>query len=202
MSGLSTLRAEASLLQEIRKSRFLARAGRADDAQSAAAFIARVAERDATHNCWAWRVGANYRSSDDGEPGGSAGRPILAAIDGQGVDRVAVVVTRWYGGIKLGVGGLARAYGGCAAECLRRAERVALVERIRVRIDCAWAEAPLLYARLAEFDADRIGEDATAAGMAIAVSVPRDRHAQLALFVRDLTRGRGACGPQPDGIET
>src|SRR3546814_18000784 len=76
---------------------------------------------DATHNCWAWRIGDDYRSNDDGEPAGTAGRPILAAIDGQGMDRVVVVVTRWFGGIKLGAGGLVRAYGGTAAECLRRA---------------------------------------------------------------------------------
>jgi putative IMPACT (imprinted ancient) family translation regulator len=61
------------------------------------------------------------RFNDDGEPAGTAGRPILQAIEGQGMDRVVVVVKRWYGGIKLGAGGLMRAYGGTAAECLRRA---------------------------------------------------------------------------------
>ena len=81
----------------------------------------RIADPTATHNCWAYRIGSEYRFSDDGEPAGTAGRPILAAIDGQGCDQVVVVVTRWYGGIKLGAGGLVRAYGGCAAECLRAA---------------------------------------------------------------------------------
>ena len=189
----STLRTEASLMQEVRKSRFLARAARADDAAAAAAFIARASEREATHNCWAWRIGGQYRFNDDGEPGGSAGRPILAAIDGQGFDRVAVVVTRWFGGVKLGVGGLVRAYGGCAAECLRLAERVALVERVRARIDCAYAEAPLLYSRLADFGAERVGDDATADGMVVTVSVARERCDDLSAFVRDLTRGRGRC---------
>lgn len=197
MNGSSTLRAEASLQQEIRKSRFLARAARADDPQAAAAFVARVAERDATHNCWAWRIGDQYRFSDDGEPGGSAGRPILAAIDGQGLDRVAVVVARWFGGVKLGVGGLVRAYGGCAAECLRLAERIALVERIRMRIRCAFADAPLLYSRLADFDANRVGDEASADGMSVSVEIARDRSDGLAAFVRDLTRGRGACTIEP-----
>ncbi len=72
------------------------------------AFLQQVAVTDATHNCWAYRHGQDYRSSDDGEPAGTAGRPILAAIDGQGFDRVMVVVTRWFG-IKLGAGGLVRA---------------------------------------------------------------------------------------------
>ncbi len=86
-----------------------------------------ISNTTATHNCWAYRIGQDYRFNDDGEPGGTAGRPILQAIEGQGVDRVVVVVTRWYGGIKLGAGGLARAYGGTAAECLRLAERTPLV---------------------------------------------------------------------------
>lgn len=200
MTASSTLQAEACLLQEIRKSRFLARAARSDDAAAAAAFIARASEREATHNCWAWRIGEQYRFNDDGEPGGSAGRPILAAIDGQGLDRVAVVVTRWFGGVKLGVGGLVRAYGGCAAECLRLADRVALVERVRVLIHCGYAEAPLLYSRLADFDAERIGDDATADGMTVTVSIARDRHDDLATFVRDLTRGRGSCRIETAGI--
>jgi len=78
-------------------------------AQAAQAALAGLIDADATHNCWAWRYGTHSRSSDDGEPAGTAGRPILAAIDGQGLDRLLVVVTRWYGGIKLGAGGLVRA---------------------------------------------------------------------------------------------
>ncbi len=201
MSGSSTLRAEANLQQEIRKSRFLARAARADDPHAAAAFIARVAETDATHNCWAWRIGDQYRFSDDGEPGGSAGRPILAAIDGQALDRVAVVVTRWFGGVKLGVGGLVRAYGGCAAECLLLADRVALVERVRLRIACAYADAPLLYSRLADFDARRVADAATVDGASVSVEVARNRSEELVAFVRDLTRGRGSCTREPDAAE-
>ena len=94
---------------EVKHSRFLAIAGPATTPEAALAFIAAVGTADATHNCWAYRIGGLYRSSDDGEPAGTAGRPILAAIDGQGFDQVAVVVTRWYGGIKLGAGGLGRA---------------------------------------------------------------------------------------------
>src|SRR5690554_2098519 len=125
---LDTLAAPASHGIEVRHSRFLARATAVAGADEAMAWLQAVSVPDATHNCWAWRIGDDYRSSDDGEPAGTAGRPILAAIDGQGFDRVAVVVTRWYGGIKLGAGGLVRAYGGAAAECLRLAPRLQLVE--------------------------------------------------------------------------
>src|SRR3546814_12008083 len=73
-----------------------------------------------------FRSGSQYRFNDDGEPGGTAVRPILQAIEGQSCDRVAVLVLRWFGGIKLGPGGLIRAYGGAAAQCLRLADKVEL----------------------------------------------------------------------------
>ncbi|GAA0709185.1 YigZ family protein [Dokdonella soli] len=191
MSTTFTLDGATRLQQEIRKSRFLAQAAPVDDADAALAHVARVSASDATHNCWAYRIGANYRFSDDGEPGGSAGRPILAAIEGQGLDRVVVVVTRWFGGIKLGVGGLVRAYGGCAAECLRLAAKRELVERARVVIHCDYAAAATLYAKLRDFDAARHAEAASADGAELHIDLPTSRVAELRTYVRDLTRGRG-----------
>ncbi len=192
MSATFTLQGDARLQQDIRKSRFVAQATAVDDADAALAFFARVGARDATHNCWAYRIGAHYRFNDDGEPGGSAGRPILLAIDSQNMDRVAVVVTRWFGGIKLGVGGLGRAYGGCAAECLRLAARHELIERVRARVRCDFSAAPLLYARLREFDAIKHAEHASVGGVELELDVPRVHIAALNAFVRDLTRGRGS----------
>ncbi|MEO7326753.1 MAG: YigZ family protein [Dokdonella sp.] len=192
MSEKFTLLGTPRLQQDIRKSRFLAQAEKVDTAEEALAFVTRVGVPDATHNCWAYRIGAQYRFSDDGEPGGSAGRPILLAIEGQAVDRAVVVVTRWYGGIKLGAGGLARAYGGCAAECLRLSDREPLVERVRARVRCEFAAAPMLYARLREFDAVRHTENASSEGLELDIDVPAARVEALTAFVRDLTRGRGS----------
>ncbi|MEA2488766.1 MAG: hypothetical protein QOH21_558, partial [Acidobacteriota bacterium] len=81
---------------------------------------------DATHHCWAFRLWTDgrSRSSDAGEPSGTAGRPILAAIEGAEVHDVGVIVVRWYGGIKLGTGGLSRAYRDTAAETLQAAPRL------------------------------------------------------------------------------
>lgn len=92
--------------------------------------------RDATHNCFAWRLGLDqdaFRFSDDGEPSGTAGRPILQEIDGRQLTNLAIVVTRYYGGTKLGTGGLIRAYGGAAAEALDAATIVEspIVETVR-----------------------------------------------------------------------
>lgn len=99
---LHTLPHVCQHVAEIRKSRFLAQAASVDDAAQALAFLRDVGDPAATHNCWAYRIGQDYRFNDDGEPGGTAGRPILQAIEGQGFDRVMVVVTRWFGGTKIG----------------------------------------------------------------------------------------------------
>ena len=115
--------------EKIKGSRFVVTVAPASTAPEAEAIVAAVSEEfsDASHNCFAYRLGPSgdrTRSSDDGEPSGSAGRPILNQIEGQGVTDTVVVVTRYFGGTKLGVGGLVRAYGGAAAEALQRAERV------------------------------------------------------------------------------
>ena len=88
---------------------------------------------DASHHCSAWRLhGGVWRVNDAGEPSGSAGAPILAAIDGAGLMDCAVVVTRWFGGTKLGVGGLVRAYGEAASEALAAAPRRLAIPAVRL----------------------------------------------------------------------
>ena len=105
MHMTSTLASPCEYQETIRKSRFLAKAAPVSSADDAHAFIQAVSDASATHNCWAWKVGNQYRFSDDGEPGGTAGRPMLTAIEGQDCDQVVVVVIRWFGGIQLGTGG-------------------------------------------------------------------------------------------------
>ena len=190
-----TIVAVATHAIEIRHSRFLARAAPAIDSGSALAFLAAIADRDATHNCWAYRIGAEYRSSDDGEPAGTAGRPILAAIDGQGFDQVMVVVTRWYGGIKLGAGGLVRAYGGAAAECLRTATRRPLVVMADVTVHAAFDDLGAVHAALAAHDAVKRDEAFDSDGVRLRVSLPADRVDALALRLRDATRDRARVEP-------
>ena len=109
-------------------SRFLADAVPADTKQEIDAFLQVIRKKfhDATHHCFAYRLGTDgqeSRASDAGEPGGTAGKPILAAIDREGLTNVFVVVTRYFGGTKLGTGGLVRAYGEAASLALREAGR-------------------------------------------------------------------------------
>ncbi len=176
--------------EDIRKSRFLAQAAPVGSTVDALAFVDSVSDTTATHNCWAYRIGDAYRFNDDGEPGGTAGRPMLQAIDGQGCDRVVVVVTRWYGGIKLGAGGLARAYGGTAAECLRLAPRVTIVAMGRLFICCDFAELALVTTRIRDMDGAIEQEVFVADGAELTVVAPLDRLEAIAARVVDLSRGR------------
>ncbi len=190
----TTLAAPATHELIVRHSRFLASAAPIGDADAAAAFVTEASVADATHNCWAWRIGNAYRSSDDGEPAGTAGRPILAAIDGQGLDGVAVVVTRWYGGIKLGAGGLVRAYGGAAAECLRTAARREVVEMAEVDVECPFADIAAVHAALPAFDAEKLDEEFSAEGVRFRLRLPAALLDALAARLRDATRDRARMG--------
>lgn len=187
-----TLAAAQRLELEVKKSRFLAHAMPATTPEGALAELARVSDAGATHNCWAYRIGAAYRSSDDGEPAGTAGRPILAAIDGQGFDRVVVVVTRWYGGIKLGAGGLVRAYGGTAAECLRTAPRVEIVARVALEVRCGFDATGVVRNVVAAHGGECTGEAFDEHGAALRVAMPAAARAAFEASVRDATRGRSS----------
>lgn len=187
-----TLAAPATLETEVKHSRFLARAVHADAAEAAAAFVDAVSDPAATHNCWAYRIGDRYRSSDDGEPAGTAGRPILAAIDGQGLDQVAVVVTRWFGGVKLGAGGLVRAYGGAAAECLRRAQRRPLVRMAAAEIACRFEDLGIVHAALPGHGAEKQDETFDGEGARLRIRLPAERLDALKTRLRDATRDRTA----------
>lgn len=115
-----------------KKSRFIGYAAPVETEEAAQAFLQeiRTRHRDATHNCYAYQVGEHnqyQRSSDDGEPSGTAGRPILEVIKGSGLANVIVVVTRYFGGTLLGTGGLVRAYSATAAAALAEGERVCLI---------------------------------------------------------------------------
>jgi uncharacterized YigZ family protein len=188
----STLAAPFTYQETIKKSVFLAQAGAVADAGAALAFIAAHSDFTATHNCWAYRIGPAYRFSDDGEPGGTAGRPILQAIEGQDCDRVAVVVTRWYGGINLGTGGLVRAYGGVAANCLRLAAKMEIVDTVTATCACAYAELQHLKARLAQSGATVAREEFDAQGAVLTLSIPRRAFEELNAWVVNSSRGRSS----------
>ncbi len=132
-----TVNAEARCeMVKIKGSRFIATAGPYRDEAALARVIARLSDEfsDANHHCYAWRFGERFRYNDDGEPSGTAGRPMLQRIDGRGLDRTYVVVTRIFGGTKLGAGGLVRAYSAAAGAVLNAAHVVEVVPTSRIRV--------------------------------------------------------------------
>jgi uncharacterized YigZ family protein len=185
-----TLTGPTEFREEIRKSRFITLAAPIDSATDAQTFIEQHSDLDATHNCWAWKLGAQYRSTDDGEPGGTAGRPILAAIDAQEFDRVVVLVIRWYGGIQLGTGGLARAYGGGANKCLQQAERVRLINRVVLHFDCTFSELVLIKLRVDELNGLVEEERFNANGVGLSIALAPEQIETLGRQLSDISRGR------------
>lgn len=127
-----------------RGSRFLGYAAPANSEEEALAILAARSRlyHDATHHCWALRVGDPTdpleRSSDAGEPPGTAGRPILDVLRRAGLVEVVLVVTRWFGGTKLGTGGLARAYATCAAETIARLPVKAERSSVLFSVQCGY----------------------------------------------------------------
>ena len=181
--------------QEIRKSRFLAVACPVETEAEAKALLAEVSDLSANHNCWAWRIGQAYRFSDDGEPSGTAGKPILQAIDGQALDRTLVVVTRWFGGILLGSGGLMRAYGGTAALCLRAAAKTEYVERAALSVSLGFSDLALVKARLAALPGLMIDDEVFhESGARLFFRILSERAEETLRLIVDLTSGRAEIG--------
>lgn len=141
-------------------STFIAVVTPVESVEEAGALVAeqRALHPDATHHCWAYKVDSEMRSSDDGEPGGSAGRPMLEVILKRDLDRCAAVVVRYYGGRKLGVGGLARAYGGAVARALDAAGVRDVVDTVAITVKAPFASVDTVLRELqdaeAAFDAD------------------------------------------------
>jgi uncharacterized YigZ family protein len=181
----------ATFEQIIKKSRFVATALAVSSEEEAKAAIAAEGHADANHNCWAWRIGSAYRFSDDGEPSGTAGKPILAAIDGQSLDRVVIIVTRWFGGILLGSGGLVRAYGGTAAACLRAAALVEVKPSVPGIASVEFSDLARVKARLQSVaDLTITEEQFTATGADLVLSVPEAKVETVSRLIADLTSGR------------
>jgi uncharacterized YigZ family protein len=153
--------------------------------------IARLRDEfpDANHHCWAWRDGERFRYADDGEPSGSAGQPILRQIDGAGLDRVALIVTRIFGGTKLGVGGLIRAYGGAAKELLGRAEIVEVVPYRVISVTAPYESSGALAAIAVSFGIEP-AESSFGEQVRQVFHIPRVRAEEFVTAMTDRTAGR------------
>ena len=195
---MRTLAGPAKIELEIRRSRFCAHAARIDSLTDTEALLQAVTDPSATHNCWAWKLGDQYRFNDDGEPSGTAGRPILGAIDGKGLDHTMVVVTRWFGGVKLGAGGLVRAYAGAAARCLDLAGICEEQPLVDCTIEAAFGWTGTVYAALESCQAQKLAERFDDDGLRLRVRLPETALEELRSLVRDATRGEAVIRTRGD----
>ncbi len=180
---------------KIKGSRFIGEVLYAKDREAAQALLQGIRKREynATHHCWAYRLGQSadvFRYSDDGEPSGSAGAPILRQIDAKAVTNLLVVVTRYYGGTKLGVGGLSRAYGDAAEAALDACTIVSRIIRHHLFVTFAYSDTSPAMHTIEQVDAKIVSStygDATTLEVAVRQSdVERFR----ASFIENLS-GRG-----------
>lgn len=186
------------------KSRFLACVAPVDDEDAARAWLdgLRAEFPDASHHCWAYAIGppgstARVGMSDDGEPHGSAGRPMLDVLLHAGLGDVAAVVVRWFGGTKLGRGGLVRAYGGAVSAALGSAARTPKIDWLHVTLTLDYAavrDVAHLYAaheveRLDERFGEHVEHD---------LRLPRERRAGFDAALRQASGGQLGVD-DPDG---
>ncbi|MCB9172407.1 MAG: YigZ family protein [Ardenticatenales bacterium] len=176
-------------------SRFIATGGHTPTVEAAERFLARIRTEfaDATHNCFAWRIGYQRgvveRMSDDGEPSGTAGRPMLAVLQGQDVGDVAVVVTRYFGGTKLGTGGLVRAYAGAVRTLMAAMPSTWHVERISRQLVVDYPRYEQIVSRIADYEGE-IHDEAFAADVTLVYTMPRDRIANFDAMLTDFSYGQ------------
>ena len=140
-----TIKEDGQVQEEIKKSRFICHAKRAYSEEEARAFITAIKKEHykATHNCSAFIIGERSeikRTSDDGEPSGTAGVPMLGVLENHDLTNVCVVVTRYFGGIKLGAGGLIRAYAGSVALAVKEIGIVEIKEQAGIQIQMSYAQ--------------------------------------------------------------
>ena len=184
-----TIASEVTFEEEIKKSRFQALAVPVANEQDVKDFLEMSKDVSTTHQCWAWKIGHNVRFNDDGEPSGTAGRPILATIEGNELSNILVLVNRWYGGVKLGTGGLVRAYGGCAGQCLLLAEKIELIEKKKVSFSCQFNEWAIFQYELNQQQIE-FQQDYTATGVDVIALLQIHQIEPLSLKIQDVTRGR------------
>ncbi len=184
--------------QTIDRSRFICTLTRVESPEDAQRFVREMNAEfdDATHNCWAYVAGppgstGRVGMSDAGEPHGTAGRPMLTVLLHSGIGEVAAVVTRYYGGIKLGTGGLVKAYSGAVQLALESLPRAEKVDYVAAHVAIAYTHITVMQQLLAAHEV-LVDDEAYAADVRYRLRVPRSNLAALQRAIADLTRGEAS----------
>lgn len=188
----------------VQRSRFIADTAAVRDEETAQAFLQEIKKKyyDARHHCYGWILegGRRKKSGDDGEPSGTAGAPILAALERQGITDGLIVVTRYFGGIKLGTGGLTRAYAHAAAQGLAASTLAELQTLRRVAVTVAYPLFSPLENWLQKNEI-RVADKSYAENVTLTLYLSPDATETVKKAVADLTAGQ-ACLKDQGEIET
>ncbi|MDC9615424.1 IMPACT family protein [Xenorhabdus khoisanae] len=194
--------ASVSFTEEIKKSRFITLLEHTSGVDEAKSFIQSIKEQypDARHHCWAFVAGAPDDSqqlgfSDDGEPTGTAGKPMIAQLIGSGLGEITAVSVRYFGGIKLGTGGLVRAYGSGVQQALKLLETEYKVPQKLYQLQCEYSHISMVEQLLQQFSGQVIASD-YAENVTLQLSLPATLAGEIGDKLRDLSRGALSLTPR------
>lgn len=182
----------------IQKSRFICSVMPVDGEDEAKSFVASVRAKypDATHNCYAYVAddgGFYVKFSDDGEPQGTAGMPMLEVLKNRKLFKVATVVTRYFGGVKLGAGGLVRAYSESVCNALDNAKIIEYVLSSVIKIEVSFSLYPKILKYFSSIVNNVLSTDFTADGVSITFAVPTRETEGVKTTILDLSAGKTVC---------
>jgi uncharacterized YigZ family protein len=191
MKNYYTIEKKVEYEEKIRRSTFLVTLEKAQDINSAKEFISSISDlnKTATHNCWAYIVGdkgETVHSSDAGEPSGTAGKPILNTLQKYDLSNVAAVVTRYYGGVKLGVRGLIDAYGSTVEKAIQKAALNKIVNYKKYKLQTSYDFLDILNYNLKKLNSEVISIDYTDV-VSIIVQVEENDFQQLEKYIMEMS---------------
>jgi len=187
-----TVAKDYEYFEEVKKSKFYAYVCQMHDLSL---FKQKLAQRkakypDAGHHCFAYKLGSEMRFSDDGEPGGTAGRPMYELIDKRGLDHILIINSRYFGGTKLGTGGLARAYSGSAAKAIDAAGVVEVKDRAKLKFEVPFSDMDIVHRLLDDWvELEKESINYSAEGLIMEVSLLANNRKELISKLENLTRG-------------
>lgn len=187
--------APVTFVEEIKKSRFITHLAHTDGVEAAKAFVesVRAEHPDARHHCIAWVAGPPNDSqqlgfSDDGEPAGTAGKPMLAQLMGSGVGEMTAVVVRYYGGVLLGTGGLVKAYGGGVSQALAQLTTLRKTPLTEYTLQCEYGQLTGIETLLGQFSGKIVASEYEAF-VRLRVALPQSELAAFSTKLADFSRG-------------